>query len=165
MKQFSLDLWFRPYTLALRHRDRLQIREGKGKEGRGDWGRVGGVRVIINGISNGELILKEIKARKGRRRRHQQDVLVTFEQIWNVLKALYTCTTLLGWVTCKNIYNSSILWNRHLPCNCHGVEDFSANRQNALSNFYLANDDVFSCNFITLVKDEFRSRSAADAAN
>ena len=48
-------------------------------------------------------------------------------------------------------------------CDCHGVEDFSANRQNALSNFYLANDDVFSCNFITLVKDEFRSRSAADA--
>ena len=59
----------------------------------------------------------------------------------------------------------SVLWNRHLLCDCHGVEDFSPNRQNALSNFYLANDDVFSCNFITLVKDEFRSRSAADAAN
>ena len=54
---------------------------------------MGGVRVIINGISNGELILKEIKARKGRRRRHQQDVLVTFEQIWPYKLVR---TTLLG---------------------------------------------------------------------
>ena len=74
-------------------------------------------------------------------------------------------TTLLGRVSCKTSRSLSILWNRHLLCDCRGVEDFSANRQNALSNFYLANDDVFSCNFITLVKDEFRSRSAADAAN
>ena len=77
--------------MALRHRDRLQIREGKGKEGRGE--AEGGVRVIINGISNGKLILKEIKARKGRRRRHQQDVPVTFEQTWPYR---LVCTTLLG---------------------------------------------------------------------
>ena len=125
-------------------------RRSRGRGGRG--------RVIINGISNGELILKEIKeARRGWKGRTHLQGVMSYNRLKDKLSLQWQCNSKANlWP----IFNSNIQL-----CNCCGVADFSANRQNAQSNFYLANDDVFSCNFITLVKGEFRSRSTADAEN